>query len=375
LLYHKAIDLDPKDATAYTNLGHALSAQKDYAGAVANYHKAIELDPKYATAYTNLGVALSDQKDYTEAVIAFKKAIELAPNLPNPYGALGTTLLKQGSFHAAKEAAQKALSLLPPGHPLGKLALQLHQEAERRLAIDAREKGDPLDLAAVRAGISGKLTADDLLDGFSSTQQSFRKGHLVQLKAGSSYQIDLAGDFDTLLRIENAQQQPLLWNDDVCPPQNLNARLVFTPAQDGLYRLIVNSAEPKATGSYTLKVQPVVPAGEPKHFSGELTRADPLDKGKFVHKHKVALTAGTPYCIELKSARFDTYLVLLATEGQRVLAENNDIVPGDTNSRLDITPQQSGEYVLVVTSCDPGQTGPYTLEVQGYGPKNKAEGK
>ncbi|MBD2559839.1 MULTISPECIES: tetratricopeptide repeat protein [Nostoc] len=60
----------PNSATAYYNLGNALSDQKKLDEAIAQYRKAIELDPKYANAYNGLGNALRDQKKLDEAIAA-----------------------------------------------------------------------------------------------------------------------------------------------------------------------------------------------------------------------------------------------------------------------------------------------------------------
>jgi TPR repeat len=66
--YHKAIDIDPKNAPAYTDLGLALAAQKKLPEAIAAYHKAIDIDPKHAFPYTNLGNALYYQQKLPEAI-------------------------------------------------------------------------------------------------------------------------------------------------------------------------------------------------------------------------------------------------------------------------------------------------------------------
>ena len=55
--FRKAIELDPKYADAYNNLGNALRGQKKLDEAIAAYRKAIELDPKYANAHNNLAMA------------------------------------------------------------------------------------------------------------------------------------------------------------------------------------------------------------------------------------------------------------------------------------------------------------------------------
>jgi len=68
--YKKAIEIDPKHAFAYINLGEALRAQKKLPEAIAAYQKAIEINPKHASAYNNLGNVLRDQKKLPEAIAA-----------------------------------------------------------------------------------------------------------------------------------------------------------------------------------------------------------------------------------------------------------------------------------------------------------------
>ena len=55
--YNKAIELNPKDATAYVNRGIAYNALGNYQQAINDYNKAIELNPKDAEAYYNRGNA------------------------------------------------------------------------------------------------------------------------------------------------------------------------------------------------------------------------------------------------------------------------------------------------------------------------------
>ena len=55
--YTKAIALDPQDAEAYGNRGHAYYDKGDYDRAIADYDQAIALDPQDAEAYYNRGVA------------------------------------------------------------------------------------------------------------------------------------------------------------------------------------------------------------------------------------------------------------------------------------------------------------------------------
>src|SRR5262249_53781936 len=121
---------------------------------------------------------------------------------------------------------------------------------------DLLKKADAATPAAlvVSNTVKGTLTKDDPLDSFPMTQKSYHKVHTVPLEANQPYLIDLKGSFDTFLRIEDAQKKPLLFNDDVRLPDDLNSRLVFIPPQKDTYRLVVTSFKPGDTGSYTLNI-------------------------------------------------------------------------------------------------------------------------
>jgi hypothetical protein len=262
----------------------------------------------------------------------------------------------------------------------------LSSQAEVRLAPDRKAalekivlelKGiTVLDDVTALANHASTLLGEDSLDTFPATKNSHRKVHRVTLKAGRSYQIDLtSSDFDTYLRLENSKREPLVYNDDIYypyddnsdPAKNLNSRIVFTPAKDDSYRIIVTSYQKGATGRYALKVRPVAKAGTEEVYTGELTRQDAQTQTKkFYRKHTVKLEAGRPYTIVLESAQFDTYLRLYNTAG-KLVAYNDDITPGNHQmSRIDFTPPITGNYEIMVSSYGEGQTGAYTLRVQGY---------
>lgn len=81
----KAIDLDPKLASAYEarGVGNYYLPQQLGGGpeiAVADFRKSIELDPKRAESYLWLGLSLRKENKNGEARQAFQKALELDPN-------------------------------------------------------------------------------------------------------------------------------------------------------------------------------------------------------------------------------------------------------------------------------------------------------
>ncbi|MEH2026036.1 tetratricopeptide repeat protein, partial [Nostoc sp.] len=94
--------------------------QKKLDAAVAAYQKAIQLNPNLATAYYNLGNALSDQKKLDAAIAAYQKALTL-PDTPGPpasdytlaHNGLGLVFQQQGKLKEAIEQFDKAEEIDP----------------------------------------------------------------------------------------------------------------------------------------------------------------------------------------------------------------------------------------------------------------------
>lgn len=100
----------------------------------------------------------------------------------------------------------------------------------------------------------------------------------------------------------------------------------------------------------------------------KLTDTDSLDKlrQKSFHRvHTVKLKAGVEYTIDLTSNEFDPFLRLEDSKGKQ-LAEDDDS-GGDLNARLIFRAPADGEYRIIVTSFDEGETGEYTLRVRETG--------
>jgi tetratricopeptide (TPR) repeat protein len=216
--------------------------------------------------------------------------------------------------------------------------------------------------------LQGELTKDDPLDvTFPPTQKSYHKVHLITMKAGKHYQIDLAADFDTFLRLEDQKQVRLLFNDDVTHPDNLNSRVIFSCKVTTTYCVIVTSFKPGITGPYTLKVQEAVPEGLPQVIKGKLTEQDDDLKGRYGKRQKVELQAGLAHVIEVQSPDYDARISLGDATGKQTVGKSIVI---NTNkkqvSRVDFTPGQTGAYTLFLTTAQPGQTGAYTIRIQAY---------
>ncbi len=100
--------------------------------------------------------------------------------------------------------------------------------------------------------VDGKLTDKDLPAKLGEGR--FMKVHVVKLKAGETYVIEMdSADIDSYLRLEDANGKKLAEDDD--GGGFPNARIVFRASADGDYRIIATTFNVNETGAYTLTVR------------------------------------------------------------------------------------------------------------------------
>ena len=153
--FQRAIELDPRMARAYDNLGLAYYYQDQNDLAVTNYEKAIalnreaghpspwphlnlaitqqflnqlpqaetnlreaiRLDPGFAKAHFQLGTVLEDLNQLEAALGELKEAAHLEPDYPEPHMALARIYRKLGKEPDAREEVKTYLRLRPHSSP------------------------------------------------------------------------------------------------------------------------------------------------------------------------------------------------------------------------------------------------------------------
>jgi tetratricopeptide (TPR) repeat protein len=153
--FQRAIEIDPKMARAYDNLGLCYYYENQNDLAIANFEKAIELergsvhpspwpylnlgiaqqflnqlpesekslrealriDPEFAKAHFQLGTVLEDRNKPEEAVAELKQAARLETTYPEPHMALARIYHKIGQEPAAREEVKIYLQLRPHSNP------------------------------------------------------------------------------------------------------------------------------------------------------------------------------------------------------------------------------------------------------------------
>ena len=111
--FKKAIEFNPQNGQAYTELGRLYARQGKHNEAEQVFKKALELNPRNELAYTELGWLYLRQGKDTEGEQAFKKALELNPRNDEAYVELGWLYIKQGKHTEAGQVCKKAIELNP----------------------------------------------------------------------------------------------------------------------------------------------------------------------------------------------------------------------------------------------------------------------
>jgi hypothetical protein len=121
------------------------------------------------------------------------------------------------------------------------------------------------------------------------------------------------------------------------------------------------------TGLPTASPSPSPPGiptlGVPQAVTGRLTTSSPRDPRRpthFIQDFLLSAPAGQTVRIQLSSIDFDTYLFIVNQATGEVIAENDDF-GGSTNSQLDLVVQAGINYLVRVSSYDPGATGAFQL--------------
>jgi eukaryotic-like serine/threonine-protein kinase len=109
----KAIELDPKLASAWSARGAVYSELRQWDKALADDSKAIELDPKLVTAWANRGIAYANLGQSDKALADDSKAIELDPKLAGAWSNRGNVYAHLGQSDKALADHSKAIELDP----------------------------------------------------------------------------------------------------------------------------------------------------------------------------------------------------------------------------------------------------------------------
>jgi len=107
----KGANLTPFDAAVQS--GHEQLKNRDYAGAIQSFTTAVELHPKFAQGYYNLGVAHQNLQQNELAIQNYSDALHFAPDMALAYSSRGVCLVRLRRDADALIDFQRALEKNP----------------------------------------------------------------------------------------------------------------------------------------------------------------------------------------------------------------------------------------------------------------------
>jgi tetratricopeptide (TPR) repeat protein len=100
-----------KDAAFYVSRGNHHVEEGQYDEAISNYNKALEINPRYASAYYNRGIAYGEKGQYNEEISDYNKALEINPKSADAYCNRGIAYGKKGEYDKAISDFTKAMEI------------------------------------------------------------------------------------------------------------------------------------------------------------------------------------------------------------------------------------------------------------------------
>jgi hypothetical protein len=253
---------------------------------------------------------------------------------------------------------------------------EVSADSEEAEETDSETVATPLpEPVPIRAGqtVQGELSQDDA----KMEDNSYYDIYTFQAKRGQRVTITMRSSaFDSYLafgRIEDASFNTLESDDDSGGGED--AKVEFNIPRDGEYAIRANSLFENVTGSYTVQLEVgAAPPPVPLTFTqirvgqtvnGELAASDAaLDDDSHYDLFRFTGKKGDMLVVTMKSTAFDTYLAVGRMENEEFSSlETNDDGAGGTDSKIEITLDQDGEYVIRANSLFAKALGAYTVNL------------
>jgi len=136
-IYESLLQISPRLAPAYNNLGSLYVRQREYKKAADVLEKGLKVDPKMVSASALLGIARYEMRDYAGARAPLETALRGNANDDNAELFLANDLMKLDELNLAVEHLRKLAQRQPANQEiwylLGKVHMKLSEQALSRL--------------------------------------------------------------------------------------------------------------------------------------------------------------------------------------------------------------------------------------------------
>ncbi len=223
------------------------------------------------------------------------------------------------------------------------------------LVLTAASAQSQVYSGALEAG-DAQLDSGEYLDEYAVTA---RAGQTVRAVVTSQA-------FDTYVIIKSASGDQAE-DDDCTANETTRSCADFEVTEGGRVRVLVTSFAVGETGAYEVEITLEDGASRAPASGAEPGRLGPgddtLETGEYADSRTIALEAGQQLSASMTSSDFDTYLAVIGPDGEA--QENDDCTEGDfSRSCLEVVADRGGDYIVMATSYEPGETGRYQLALE-----------
>ena len=174
-----------------------------------------------------------------------------------------------------------------------------------------------------------------------------------------------SSDFDTYVVVSGPVSRPnrQTWQNDDYEGDPNRSLLRFSLPESGEYEIHATSFYPEDIGDYTVTyaVETDSPQGTSSHDGRLEHDDDQLPNGAYVDTYEFNWQAGDHVSVDLRG-EFDTVLAVVGPDG--FVRINDDFGDDLGRSVVDVDLPTTGQYSVVISSYDEGETGSYSLTVE-----------
>lgn len=154
--YLQALKTDPNNVPAYAGLANLYELMADHERAVAMYQKAVQIAPKEAVLWFELGMSQARHKEWAAARENLQKAQQLDPDNRRYADMLGFCLARTGDFAGSIACFRHVMSEAQAHYNLARMLHHVQQDgvARRHLEIALRLQPDLEGAAALLAELN-----------------------------------------------------------------------------------------------------------------------------------------------------------------------------------------------------------------------------
>ncbi|HZV83477.1 MAG TPA: PPC domain-containing protein, partial [Brevundimonas sp.] len=251
-------------------------------------------------------------------------------------------------------------------------ALNAAGEGAYTLAVTEGPPPAPAQPIEVGATVQGELTADD------GKSESGRPADAYPFSGleGQRVRIDMtSSEIDTYLQLFDDNRASLAEDDDG-GSTGTDSRLTFTLPRTGSY-IVEARGFSDALGAYSMTIAAIEPEQPPAALAfgstlqGDIGETDPADsEDRKFDAYMITGQAGQRIQVMMRSGDFDTFLRIGRSGADFVeLASDDDGLREGTDSRLNFTLPENGDYVLRALPLGAEGKGLYSLELLDRGPQ------